>query len=744
MCIFQSHNKELGLLHLLPNLKVKHPDIEQPQLIVQVYPHFNVVASINASGRGAAIQLHSYNEWSAMFNSGAMTLVDEDETASLLPYTLSEAMEKREAEAWSVIAPLVSAEKQEGADLSILPIYLRSKRSKMIAARAEEVGRPVDTVRGWLVEYLQGGSVPSALRGRRHHCGHHRTENSVKSNSKKLGRPRTRALGVGSNVDIQMLQYFRVGIAEIYLRNKRVSIYRTYLKIILFYLPDAVRKDEKGKVKIVDPDGIPTYGQFKYWLKKETDEFNTAIAKRGMDFYLKTMRPLLGNSTIDSIGPGYRYQVDATIADVYLLSRADRRKLIGRPVLYVVIDVWSRMIVGIYVGLENASWTVAMMALHNVTLDKVAYCKEFGIDIEPHEWPNSSLASTILGDRAEFISRHSSSLATWLNIEVENTPPYRADWKAIVERSFGLIHTQIKGEAPGYVDKDYVARIDADYRLDAKLTLYEFTQIIIHCVRCHNNTVVSGYPMDNQMVADGLAAIPAQLWNWGLQNRMGTMKKHPKENLLLALLPTAEAVVTAHGIEFLKRDYYSMELHARKWFSKARKKRFPVTVSYHPHKLQTIFLHVGDTSLVVCELKSDDDDEKVLSYEEVMSKKGQQSKNQAAAQQESLEAELTAQHAITEIIEASTAALEALGPDTRSKAERLRNVRDNRLNEKLDERERQGGDRRPLPQEPQVISPPTIKAKPPTSIPKSLPIEASEQHQPISVIDFDDDDDDCV
>ncbi len=51
-------------------------------------------------------------------------------------------------------------------------------------------------------------------------------------------------------------------------------------------------------------------------------------------------------------GPGSRYEIDATIADVYLLS-ADRQRVIGRPTLYVVVDVFSRMVAGFYIGLET-------------------------------------------------------------------------------------------------------------------------------------------------------------------------------------------------------------------------------------------------------------------------------------------------------------------------------------------------------------------------------------------------------
>ncbi|MCC7682744.1 transposase family protein [Janthinobacterium sp. FW305-128] len=726
-------SKEFGLLHLLPNLAVRHPDIYATQLIVQVYPHLDIVASINAEGRGASIRTHSYAEWTTMLNTGTLTVIDAPNGAGLFPYKLSGTMRARQERAWAAVAPLVKNTPE---------IYIMAKRRKMIIERARELGISTDTIRNWIVEYWQGGSTPSALVGKRNSCGRHRTEGSTSPGSTKLGRPRKHTPGVGTNVDERMLKYFRVGIARIFHKQTRISKYETYLKTIQLYLPDAVQADEKGKVKVINSDMIPTYRQFLYWLRKETDEFSTATAKRGMDYYQKTLRPLLGNSTADSIGPGYKFQVDATIADVYLLSRADRRKLVGRPVLYVVIDTWSRMIVGIYVGLENASWTVAMMALHNVTLDKVEYCKEFGIDIESHEWPNASLASTILGDRAEFISKHSTNLAKWLNIEVENTPPYRADWKAVVERSFGLLQAKFRAEAPGYVDKNHVARVDADYRLDAKLTLHEFTQIVIHSVLHHNNTVITGYPLDNEMVSEGVVAIPIQLWNWGIHNRMGTMKKHSQDKLLLALLPTDEASVAANGLLFLKRQYYSTELHAQKWFSKARGGRIPVTVSYHPHNLNTVLLHVGEGSFIKCTLMSDESIAQGLCYEEVMAINHKAAATEGWEVVSQLEIEMTTQNKIEDVIKKSIDAVEALGPDTRSKAERLSNMRKNRTDEKHEERVRQGGDGQSEAKPTGVPALPLNPALDTAHHTDLHEVEPQAAFQPLSVIDFDDDDDD--
>ncbi len=173
----------------------------------------------------------------------------------------------------------------------------------------------------------------------------------------------------------------------------------------------------------LDLHNVPTERQFKYFYEKEYSPIEITKKREGEINYLKDFRPVLGTSTSEVTGPGSRYQIDATIADVYLVSEQGREKIIGRPTLYFVVDVFSRAIVGIYVGLENASWVSAMEALANALLDKVSYCASFGIDITEDMWPTVGLPEALIGDRGEILGRHVEVLSQAFNVDIENTPP---------------------------------------------------------------------------------------------------------------------------------------------------------------------------------------------------------------------------------------------------------------------------------------------------------------------------------
>ncbi|GGF62072.1 hypothetical protein GCM10010912_04030 [Paenibacillus albidus] len=84
-----------------------------------------------------------------------------------------------------------------------------------------------------------------------------------------------------------------------------------------------------------------------------------------------------------------------------MVSEYRREWIIGRPIIYIVIDVFSRYIAGIYNGLEGPSWIGAMMALANTTTDKVNFCAQYGINIDPEDWLSSHLPQKLTADRGE-------------------------------------------------------------------------------------------------------------------------------------------------------------------------------------------------------------------------------------------------------------------------------------------------------------------------------------------------------
>ena len=188
--------------------------------------------------------------------------------------------------------------------------------------------------------------------------------------------------------------------------------------------------------------------------------------------YQKDKRALTSTSGNLNFGPGARYEIDATIADLYLVAEDDPAPIIGRPVLYFVKDVFSRMVVGMYVGLENPSWVAAMVALSNAFSDKTTYCQGYGIAISKEDWPSFGLPASIMADRGELLYKQADVLVNRFNIQLSNSRAYRGDDKAICVRFFNTIQSKFRPYVGGVVEPvNGKKRAGKRYELDAELNL---------------------------------------------------------------------------------------------------------------------------------------------------------------------------------------------------------------------------------------------------------------------------------
>jgi hypothetical protein len=413
-----------------------------------------------------------------------------------------------------------------------------------------------------------------------------------------------------------------------------------------------------------------------------------------------------------AFGPGSIYQIDATIGDIYLVSFLDRNRIIGRPVIYIIIDTFSRMITGLSVSLEGPSWLGAMLALENATTDKVAFCKEYGVEINPEDWPCHHLPEAMLADRGELEGYNADNLVNALNIRVSNTPPYRADWKGIVERNFRLINDTTIHWIPGAVKRTR-ERGDKDYRLDAVLDLQQFRKLMVLCVLEHNKDhQMNWYRMDEFMIQDNVEPYPVDLWNWGIQNRSGHLRQMTPDIVRLNLLPTAEASVTARGI-YYKGLYYTCELALREqWFVKARMQgRWKVSIAYDPRSLDIIYLRLNEgRHLEVCQLTEADQRFKGRDWHEVIDYFEEQKQAQEIANTRQQQSKATFHAQLEHLVLEATEQTEKhqIGQSKRS---RLKDIRENRKLERENERDagawKLGNEELP-PQPGQVISLPSV------------------------------------
>ncbi|AJY75322.1 Mu transposase C-terminal domain-containing protein [Paenibacillus beijingensis] len=559
--------------------------------ILWISPSNDVVFSIAMEDDKAFPIMKTYFEYITGFESNLCKTVEWiNGNIPLLDKDINEEYLTIRDKAWDVIKDIVMDEPG---------CFDKNFRGSRVRESQERTGLHKSTIYRYLRRYWQGGKMKNALLPHFNNSGSYGTERSP--GDVKRGRPRKfEDEPVGINIDEETKQLLRSGIRLFYNNKQKAPLKHAFQKTLEKFFANGFRQDGQALVPILPPpEKLPSFGQYRYWFKKEMNLEDTLKSRLGEKRYALDYRPILGSSTFESFGPGSRFQIDATVADVYLVSEYRREWIIGRPIIYIVIDVFSRYIAGIYIGLEGPSWIGAMMALANTTADKVKFCAQYGIDIEPEEWVSSHLPQKLTADRGELEGEKPSHLIDVLGVDVENAPPYRADWKGIVEQQFRLANLRSIQFIPGAIKERYRERGQRDYRLDAKLTLREFTKIMIQTVLYHNNDHhMLWYDRNEFMVADEVSPIPRDLWHWGIINRNGRLKKQPEHIVKLNLMYQGEATVTAAGIQF-KGMHYSCELAMREqWFVKARAgKTWRVKVCYDPRSTNEIYLWLDEGHL---------------------------------------------------------------------------------------------------------------------------------------------------
>ncbi|MDI1308928.1 MAG: transposase family protein [Methylotenera sp.] len=597
---------------------------------------------------------------------------------------LQEKHKKIRKDAWELIQELVTNEPA---------IYAADKRWGLVLDSIEKSGSTHKVIYLKMRRYWQRSQTMNALLPDYANSGGKGKSRDTKDGVKR-GRPRIYGDQSGLNVTPEIRKVFRVAVLRYYVSDKKFTFKGAFNEMIKdFFCQRSINPDTGMVTHYPNMDvaetGFPTFAQFNYWLDQDNDRIEIARKRMTPRVYDKDFRGLIGTSTAEVWGPGARYQIDATIADVFLVSRLNRNKIIGRPVLYVVIDTFSRMIVGIYVGLEGPSWVGAMMALANTASDKQAFCKKFGRIIEPEEWPCHYLPATLLGDRGEIEASAIEMLINSFNVTVENAAAYRADWKGIVEQRFKLLPSKFKPYVPGYIDVDYRIRGGKDYRLDAVLDLDQFTKIIIECALYYNNHhQIEGYDKDHNIAADSIATVPIDLWEWGIANSSGSLRAYPEDLVRFSLLPVEQATVTLNGIRFHGTFYTCQKAIQEHWFDRARQKgNWKVNVSYDPRDQDEIYLHDASLSMQfhVCQMT-----ERSRSYRQMSTWEIEQQQNTERhisanhqPKQQLASADLAAN--IQNIVQ--TAVIQQPEANAESAASRTKNIRTHRAEEKAANRQ---------------------------------------------------------
>lgn len=349
---------------------------------------------------------------------------------------------------------------------------------------------------------------------------------------------------------------------------------------------------------------IPSYRQFTNFCRKHLSEEEKDSIRTSKAEQRNYKRLLLSDSMKGVFGPGDMVEVDALESDISLVSERDREQSIGRGILYLMIDVWTRAIIAMSVGFENNSVLAITDLLMNLADDKQEFAGKYGISFSPELWPSEIIPHRMRVDRgADFRSDKLSEILNKLGVERLLEPAATGSLKGIVEQEFRQIQFNQNDivESKGLIEK----RHDSKHHKEAKLTIREFTMMCINYVLAHNQKYLNYYKMNKEMLDNQVQPIPAVLWQYGCKKYGSPRPIANKEQFYWDLMTPATASLNREGLKWKDLHYLNAAdkvlLHEMYLQQQKVKK---VDVRYDPRDIGCLY-YLRNNSLMAAPLNQD-------------------------------------------------------------------------------------------------------------------------------------------
>ena len=366
----------------------------------------------------------------------------------------------------------------------------------------------------------------------------------------------------------------------------------------------------------------PNFQQVKRVLTKDKPWLDQLLEKTTAGHFNRNLRGLKARNWEGVEGPGHTWAIDSTIGDIYLVSEINRSWIVGRPIVYIIVDVWSTAIVGFHVCLSGPSWDTAQISIFNAVANPTLMGNLWGCELQCALFPYPTLPAFLLCDRGEYLSKRAKATGMKLKFDLSYTPPYRPDLKGIVE----VLHRINKSSQyyfyPGTMDarrKEYDLRRSSPSA--ATMTVRDYVQNLYVRFQLYNLTANRGHRVDAHMAAAGVFPSPAGLWRWGHAMGVGYRKASTQEDLITQLLPQAPGRVTRQGVKFLGNEYLSPIVEEQQWSTVVRNSNqggWDIPIRHYPGSVSKIWTpNSADKGLIDLTISDQANASPELSYEEV-------------------------------------------------------------------------------------------------------------------------------
>lgn len=521
----------------------------------------------------------NYRAWSELIASGALELAtDPYMKFSSRPGNLPEGAKKRYIRILKVTEILMQ-------DPHVL--HTPRRLAAAIFEIAQSMGLHGRTVKRWVCEWLKSGRNPAAV-----------IRKLIARESGQSVKPQVR--GKKRGVKGRVPEFFsdapsheimdKVKTAwNLYVIKQQKKWADAYHDMLIeqYQVPaEAFSSENEGYFlnrDLLEKYRAPTWVQTRYRFRL----LKQAAFKRDLEL----PQGKRGKAADDVFGPGF-FEIDATHFQIQLVSRLTKGKLVGRPSVYLIVDIWSNAITGYSLTLENPSWATAALALHNCFTSKKATFDRLNLPYEDKDWPCQELPNMLRADRAELVSNMGQEFPG-SGIRVETPPPMNPEAKGTVEGK----HSEVKKPRPSRFDlpgrfAKIRKRRDPDGKKAAALDIFEFERILVEIIMDINREPVEARKIPLDALSEG-AKVASRIgfYEWGLTHRPGFTREMAPNFIYEHLLTKAKGRVTPQGIHVRGEIFTCDHLLKLGYLAAAIDDDIKVSVSYNPLLATEIYFY---------------------------------------------------------------------------------------------------------------------------------------------------------
>lgn len=282
-----------------------------------------------------------------------------------------------------------------------------------------------------------------------------------------------------------------------------------YDAVLRRYFREPVEAPDGSSVKMVtlpEEERSVSYKMLYNYIRKHTEDYS-CMGKDERDKQ-NNDRQLVGNSKTGVYELGQIVEADEMELGCYVVDQNDGETVLGKAVVYCMVEVLSGICIGAYVSLENNSMRGFQQVFLSLLEPHKNQTKGYNMDYDEEDWPSMIVPNEIRCDRgSEYMSKAYSKAMGELGIRNTPVPPGCGSLKGVVESFNGLVQTYLKAQLKnnGYVEDKYRGGDLA--KGAACLTLEEIRGLVYQSVILYNRRVFEGL-IDKKYVDNNVSPTP--------------------------------------------------------------------------------------------------------------------------------------------------------------------------------------------------------------------------------------------